>query len=280
MLLNTRPKNEGFDMRPRALDTNPNYRKLSPAAKELYTKLYNRICLSATKGDTFRDEHGFYVIYTVNEACNQLNCKRDKAMTTFKELEKVGLIKRKRHGYGNPYHIYVKDLMNRLDKPTYNFSEKPTNTEPENQSVEVAESDDSNNKERKNDINNITPVSPVMDWDSAEKRFKANVAYEVLANELPSEQLERIMRVLISKYCSTHTHIRIHGADIPVQKVREEFLKLNDLHIRFVCDKLAHMTTDIKNMDAVCLNLLWNAPLDIEIDSQAVFNRDCAAGKI
>ena len=274
------PKNEGFDMRPRALDTDPKYRKLSPAAKELYTKLFNRACLSATKGDAFRDEYGFYVIYTVEEACNQLNCKRDKAMTTFRELEKVDLIKRKRHGYGNPYHIYVKDLMNRLDKTTSNSPDKPTSTEQGNQSVEVAESDSSKNKERKNDINNTTPVSPATDWDSAEKQFKANVAYNILVKELPSEQLERIMRVLISRYCSAQTHIRIHGADVPVQKVREEFLKLNDLHIRFVCEKLAHMATEIKNMDAVCLNLLWNAPLDIELDSQTVLNRDYAAGKI
>lgn len=274
------PKNEGFDMRPRVLDTDPNYQKLAPAAKELYTKLYNRACLSATKGDSFRDEHGIYVIYTVEEACRQLNCKRDKAMSTFKELQKVGLIDRKRHGYGNPYHIYVKDLLNRLNKSTSNSAEKPTNTEQGNQSVEVAESDGSKNKERKSNINNTNPVSPATDWDSAEKQFKVNVAYDILVKELPSEQLERIMRVLISRYCSTQTHIRINSADVPVRKVREEFLKLNDLHIRFVCEKLARMTTEIKNMDAVCLNLLWNASLDIEIDSQTVFNRDYAAGKI
>lgn len=33
-------------------------------------------------------------------------------------------------------------------------------------------------------------------------------------------------------------------------------------------------------MDAVCLNLLWNAPYDIEIDAEAAFNRDREAGKI
>jgi len=33
-------------------------------------------------------------------------------------------------------------------------------------------------------------------------------------------------------------------------------------------------------VDAVCLNQLWSASLDIEIDAQAAFNRDYAAGKI
>lgn len=278
--MRTPPKNEGFDMRPRVLDTDPHYKKLSPAAKELYTKLYSRACLSATKDDLFRDERGVYVIYTVDEARDQLNCGKDKAINTFKELEEAGLIDRERHGYGNPYHIYVKDLLGRLEKSTSNSTEKPTNTDRENRPMEVAESDENNNKERNNDLNNTNQVSPVPDWDDAEKRFKENVAYDILVKELPSEQLERIMRVLISKYCTTQTHIRIFSTDIPVQKVREEFLKLNDLHIRFVCDKLVHMTTEVKNMDAVCLNLLWNASLDMEIESTAVFNRDKAAGKI
>ena len=278
--MRTPPKNEGFDMRPRVLDTDPHYKKLSPAAKELYTKLYSRACLSATKDDLFRDEHGVYVIYTVDEARDQLNCGKDKAINTFKELEEAGLIRRKRQGYGNPYHIYVKDLLGRLEKSTSNSSEKPNNTDRENRPMEVAESDENYNKERNNDLNNTNQVSPTPDWDDAEKRFKENVAYDILVKELPSEQLERIMRVLISKYCTTQTHIRIFSTDIPVQKVREEFLKLNDLHIRFVCDKLVHMTTEIKNMDAVCLNLLWNASLDIEIDAQSAFNRDYAAGKI
>ena len=267
-------------MRPRILDINPDYKKLSPFAKELFTKLYNRVCLSATKGDMFRDENGLYVIYTIEEACSQLNCGRDKAIRTFKELEEVGLINRERHGYGNPYHIYVKDLLGRLEKSTSNSAEKPTHTDRENRPVEVVESDGSYNIEKYNDLNNTDQVSPAPDWDDAEKHFKENVAYDILVKELPSEQLERIMRVLISKYCTTQTHIRIFGTDIPVQKVREEFLKLNDLHIRFVCDKLVHTNTEIKNMDAVCLNLLWNASLDIEIDAQAAFNRDYAAGKI
>lgn len=278
--MRTPPKNEGFDMRPRVLDTDPHYKKLSPAAKELYTKLYSRACLSATKDDLFRDERGVYVIYTVDEARDQLNCGKDKAINTFKELGEAGLIRRERHGYGNPYHIYVKDLLGRLEKSTSNSSEKPTNTDRENRPMEVAEADESNNKERNKNFNNTDQVSPALDWDAAEKHIKENIAYEILTKELPYEQLERIMRVLITRYCSSQTHIRISGTDIPAQKVREEFLKLNDLHIRFVCDKLVHMTTEIKNMDAVCLNLLWNASLDMEIESTAAFNRDKVAGKI
>ena len=98
-----------YDLRPRELDTNPKYKKLSTAAKELYTKMNGRSHLSQTKGNQFRTEEGYFIIYTLEEAAEQLNCSLDKATKTFRELELVGLIKRVRFGYGRPYRIYVHD---------------------------------------------------------------------------------------------------------------------------------------------------------------------------
>ena len=100
-----------YDLRPRELDTNPKYKKLSTAAKELYTKMNGRSHLSQTKGNQFRTEEGYFIIYTLEEAAEQLNCSLDKATKTFRELELVGLIKRVRFGYGRPYRIYVYDLL-------------------------------------------------------------------------------------------------------------------------------------------------------------------------
>ena len=71
-------------MRPRILDTDPIYKGLTPAAKELYTVMFGRTCLSATKGDAYRDEMGVYIIYTVEEAEGFLNCKKEKAMKASK----------------------------------------------------------------------------------------------------------------------------------------------------------------------------------------------------
>ena len=278
--MKTHPKAGTFDMRPRVLDTDPKYKMLSSAAKELYTVMYGRASLSATKRDKFRDEEGLYIIFTQDEAQDFLNCKKDKAMKVFAELESVGLIKRRRHGYGNPYRIYVKDLLGRLEKTTFDTSEKPNNTGRENRDIEVDDSDASNNKKSHTDLNNPNTTRNIMDWDEAEKHFRENIAYDLLARELPEEHLERIMRVLVSKCCSTRPYIRIYGADVPAQKVREAFLKLNDLHIRFVCEKLTHMAAEIRNMDAVCLHLLWNAHLDMEIEAGTAFNRDCADGKV
>ena len=278
--MKTHPKAGTFDMRPRILDTDPIYKGLTPAAKELYTVMFGRTCLSATKGDTYRDEMGVYIIYTVEEAEGFLNCKKEKAMKVFKELEAAGLIKRRRCGCGNPYRIYVKDLLHRLEKPTCKKSEKQTCEGPEKQDDQVDNPDVSNNKNSHNDLSNPDTTIDFTDWEKAEQQIKGNIAYDILARELPREPLERILRVMLAKGCSSQTHIRILGAEVPVQKVREEFLKLNDLHIRFVCDKLMHAPAEIKNMDAVCLNLLWNASLDMEIESTAAFNRDKAAGKI
>lgn len=127
----------GFDQRPRALDCDSKYKDISVAAKELYTKLLSRSSLSSKAESKYRDDYGVYVIYTVKEACNSLNCGRDKAMAAFGELVEVGLIQRRRVGYSNPYRIYVTDILHRSDKPTSTQSDHSTYIDRAGRPVEV-----------------------------------------------------------------------------------------------------------------------------------------------
>lgn len=286
--MNPHPKKGGFDKRPRELDTNLRYKGMSPAAKELYTKLYSRHCLSLTQGDRFLDQYGYYVIFTIEEACDQLNCKRDKAMKTFKELDHAGLIYRRRHGYGNAQRIYVKDLLNPSEKPTNKASEKATVNKPENTTDipadipmnEIGNSDISYIDRSNRDISNIHTAIPEPVWDIAEQHFKKTLSYDILTGEVSCEILDKVFHVLISKYCCQKDYIMISHTQIPIHQVRETLLKLDDLHIRFVCDQMINTTADIKNVESYCLYLLWNAPHDMEIIAQNDFNRDLAQGKI
>ena len=282
------PKKGSFDKRPRELDSNPMYKKMSPAAKELYTKLLNRYYLSLNNGDRFKDEYGYYVLYTGEEACNQLNCKKDKTIKTFRELEFAALIRRRRHGYGNAYRIYVMDLLNQSDNPTNNISKKTTNnTSKKTASVnsekaidEVENSDTSYMEISDTDISNTYATIPEPVWDMAEQHFKQALSYDILTGEINCEILDKVFHVLISKYCCEKDYILISQTQIPIQKVRETLLKLNDLHIRFVCNELSNTTANIKNVESYCLYLLWNAPMDMEIKAQNEFNRNWAEGKI
>ena len=55
------------------------------------------------------EEYIFF--FTVEETARQLGCGVKKAVKLIKDLEEIGLIKKKRTGQGNPTKIYVKDFM-------------------------------------------------------------------------------------------------------------------------------------------------------------------------
>lgn len=76
----------------------------------LYSILLSRESLSAK--NNWRDENQRIFVYcTVDEVCHLLRCGRDKAMNTFRELERYGLISRRKQGRGKPDRIYVMPLQ-------------------------------------------------------------------------------------------------------------------------------------------------------------------------
>lgn len=93
-----------------ALFTEPNFRELSTDAKVLYGILLDRMSLSL-KNQWLDAQNKVYIIFTVEEIMDALNCANQKAMRLMVELEKqVGLIERKRQGLGRPNLIYIKNF--------------------------------------------------------------------------------------------------------------------------------------------------------------------------
>ena len=91
---------------PKALLTEPRYRRLSDGAKLFYGMLLDRLELSVKNG--WEDEAGrSYIYFTVESAAAQLCCGRDKVTGLFRALEEAGLIRRHRQGLGRPSRIYV-----------------------------------------------------------------------------------------------------------------------------------------------------------------------------
>lgn len=82
---------------------------LNTDAKTLYSILLDRMGLSAKNG--WLDGQGrVYIIFPVQEVMDALGCADNKATKLFRELEKFGLIERKRRGLGKPNLIYVKNF--------------------------------------------------------------------------------------------------------------------------------------------------------------------------
>jgi len=95
---------------PKALFTEPNFRELSTDAKVLYGILLDRMSLSL-KNQWLDAQNKVYIIFTVEEIMDALNCATQKATRLMVELEKqAGLIERKRQGLGRPNLIYVKNF--------------------------------------------------------------------------------------------------------------------------------------------------------------------------
>lgn len=104
---------------PKALFTEPNFRELSTDAKVLYGILLDRMSLSL-KNQWLDAQNKVYIIFTVEEIMDALNCANQKATRLMVELEKqAGLIERKRQGLGRPNLIYVKNFAATINDKSY-----------------------------------------------------------------------------------------------------------------------------------------------------------------
>lgn len=96
---------------PKALFTDTQFKDLSTDAKVLYGILLDRMSLSL-KNNWLDEQNRVYIIFTLEEIMESLNCANQKATRLMVELEKkVGLIERKHQGLGKPCLIYVKNFV-------------------------------------------------------------------------------------------------------------------------------------------------------------------------
>ena len=95
---------------PRTLLLDDMFSSLSLPAKVLYSVLLDRMSLSM-KNKWFDKENKVYIIYQIAEIQSDLGFSKKKAMDYLAELEKFGLIEKKKRGLGLPNLIYVKSFL-------------------------------------------------------------------------------------------------------------------------------------------------------------------------
>lgn len=97
---------------PKCLVTDDRFKRLSGEAKLAYGLMLDRASLS--EKNNWVDKSGrVYIIFTLEEMAERLNCGIDKCVKVFAELDSKNenaLIERKKMGMGQPAHIYVKDF--------------------------------------------------------------------------------------------------------------------------------------------------------------------------
>ena len=117
---------------PKVLFTAECFRSLSCEAKVLYGLMLDRMSLSI-KNRWFDEEDRVYIIFTVEEIAELLNCGTQKAVKLMKELDSnqgIGLIEKKRLGLGKPNVIYVKNFL--VKEKISSEQEEKTLENPEN----------------------------------------------------------------------------------------------------------------------------------------------------
>lgn len=98
---------------PRMLIKDKRFSGLSSDAKILYGLMLDRMALSIR--NEWQDEGDrTYIIYTIEQITEDLNCSRDKAVRVLAELDGkkgIGLVEKIRRGLGKPDIIYVKNFI-------------------------------------------------------------------------------------------------------------------------------------------------------------------------
>lgn len=290
-LYEAEPEKYIFYRTPKMLFTEERFEPLTTDARILYGILLDRTGLSRENG--WKDEAGhIYVIFTIKAIKRYMKCQNSKACDLLKELEAFGLIERVHQGVAKPTLIYVKDFM-RFRKTETDGSENQNHMIPEIRTERLRKSE-SNKNDNNNTYNNKTyPIlsgrivdnsgvkRPDKDEDKDRRSayrdfFCEQLGIEALYESYPyyAETIDAILDLILDIVCSARKTIRIAGDDKPVDVVKSQFMKLNQLHISYVLDCMKENGSKIRNIKQYLLSALYNAPLTMQSYYQAKVNND------
>lgn len=216
-----------FFMLPKILVTGEQFKTISSDAKILYACLFDRISLSA-KNDWLDKEGRIYIIFTIEEIMKTINRSRPTAVKALDELDKntggIGLIERKRLGFGKPNIIYVKDF-------TSYEGEKLENQTSRSKDIELQEVKKFNYRSKETELQEVKKVDPTntnyiktdyikTDFNQEQKAFgtfqNVFLSNKELSNlkTILSHQLENYIQRLSSYLKSTGRTYEDHEATI------------------------------------------------------------------
>ena len=284
---------------PKALFDNDEFDDLSTDSKLLYGIMLDRMSLSV-RNSWLDDENRVYIVFTIDEIKDSLRCAEKKAVKMMDELQKIGLIERKRQGLGKPNLIFVKNFVSGIPKGQFKNCQNDNSGIVKTTTLELSKGQCSNTNISNTDINDTDyyPSYPIFsgegdvdkseDGRKEEKRnderdrkkyrelIKENIDYEVMISDDPdhADILDEILDLMVDVVCTNTMYIRVSGDDKPAETVRSQFLKLDSGHIKFVMDCLRDNTTKIRNMRQYMIAALYNAPMTIGNYYRSLVNHD------
>lgn len=291
---------------PKLLFTDKTFSNLSSDAKVLYGILLDRMSLSMKNG-WLDEENKVFIIFTVDEIEETMNIGKNKAINIMKEIQEFGLIEKKRRGLGKPNIIYVKSFLvetieengtvigetdtdrilngksQEVLKANLQKFEKQTSRNLENKLQEVYKTNPNNtniNNTKKNDtdISNTTSMEKATDMRESrdygggeiKNSIKQNIEYHTLLSEENSrkESIDLIVEIMTDALMR-EKDLRINQTFISYEKIKERFLSLKKEHIKYILCILKENTSNIINLRAYLLSIIYNAPINITYYNKA-----------
>lgn len=267
---------------PKALFTDEHYLTLSLEAKVLYGLMLDRMALSVRNSWMEKDGRVF-IYFTLEEATAMLQCGHTKGVRLFAELEKLGLIERRKQGQGRPAKIYVKNFIPQRateQTPETQNSPQEKGTPHKTESLPFPKPDANKTDKNQTDRSETDPSIPLppsdpvggqrayakMDeMDGYRALIQDNIRYDLLLQEHPCDQdlIDSYVELMAETCCTGKPYLRVGGQELPASVVRSRFLKLNHDHIAYVLERMQRSTSDIANIRAYLLAALYNAPTTI-----------------
>lgn len=274
---------------PKVLFQQSDYKDLSAESKILYGLLLDRMDLSAK--NNWVDKYGrIYIIFTVEEIMEKLNCGNKKASLLLSELESKGkLIERQRRGLGKPNLIYVLNFIKSEENSGEGHllkCENDTSASVGRTLQEVSKEHRINTENNDTDINNNHSFYSESGTANESKRtieqyyeyFRESIDMDCLEKDssLNQDELHGILDLLVEICSSKRNLIRINREDMPADIVKARLMKLNSEHIRYVLLAIGKNTTRIHDTKQYMLSALFNAPVTMPIyyRNWAAYNGD------
>ncbi len=269
---------------PKALFQEQRFQDLSTDAKTLYGILLDRMSLSV-KNEWFDKKGRVFIIFTIEDVKRTLRCADNKATRLLRELEKFGLIERKRRGQGKPCLVYVKNFSSESSKESVKNRDNDDSCGSKIACQDPVKSRGIKKKENKTEMNNTNLIlsdesEKMKNRELLEEYFSRSLEIDLLLRLYPDDEdtLYQIVDLLVDTCATKRRMLRIAGDDKPAEVVRSRLKKLNADHIRFVLNSLAKNSTPVRNMKQYLLVSLYNAPTTMNLHYQNLTNHDFAHG--
>ena len=280
---------------PKVLFTGSYFKDLSSDAKILYGLMLDRMSLSI-KNQWFDDKNRAYIYFSIEDIMELLNCGRNKAIKSMRELDDetgIGLIEKRRQGFGKVNVIYVKTFMpektdekkfdeelQKFKKQTSVENEEPAEVyilNPNNTNLSDTEMNDNKSNhiisvdEKRFDSDNCSE-----DYQAYENLVKETIDYESLevTHHDDMQQVDEIVNLIVETVMCKNDKILIASNWYPASLVKKKFLMLTYSHIEYVLHCMRGNTTKVKNIKKYLLAALFNASSTMNGYYQAEVNHD------